>query len=126
MANTTQTVLVVEDEQSIVKVLTDKLEEEGFSVLHAKNGEEGLNLATTKKPDIILLDIIMPKMDGISMLRALRETVEGKDIPVIILTNLSDGSPELDPDDPAIAEYLVKTDWSLDDVITKVRGRLGK
>ena len=105
----------------------DKFSREGFSILEAKNGEEGLALALKNQPDIILLDIVMPKMDGMTMLKRLREDGEwGKTVPVILLTNLTSADEgrirdvtELEP-----AYYLVKTHWTLEDIVAKVRDRL--
>ncbi len=122
-----KTILVVEDDASELKALVDKFTREGFSVLQAKNGEEGLESALKNHPDLILLDIVMPKMDGMTMLKKLRETDEwGKTVPVIILTNLTSADEgrnrditELEP-----AYYLVKTDWKIDELVAKVRDLL--
>ena len=121
------TILVVEDEVPLLNALVDKFSREGFSVLEAKNGEEGLESALKNRPDLILLDIVMPRMDGMTMLKKLREANEwSKHVPVIILTNLTSADEgrmsditELEP-----AYYLVKTDWKIEDVVAKVRGRL--
>ena len=121
------TILVVEDEASLLMALVEKFSHEGFSVLEAKNGEEGLESALKNHPDMILLDIIMPRMDGITMLKKLRQTNEwGKHVPVIILTNLSsaDESRIHDMVQTEPAYYLVKTDWKIEDVVAKVRDRL--
>jgi len=121
-------ILIVEDEDAILKALVNKFIGEKFSVLQAKNGEEGLNLALLNKPDLILLDIILPKMDGMTMMKKLREANSwGKSVPVILLTNLNadekimKGIIENEP-----AYYLVKTDWTLDQVVEKVRERLSR
>ena len=83
-------ILVVEDEISLRKALADKFRREGFAVLEAKDGEEGLAVALKEQPHIILLDIVLPKMDGMTMLKKLRqENAWGKSVPVILLTNLS-------------------------------------
>ncbi len=121
------TLLIVEDEMSARRVLADKFTRDGFVVHESANGEAGLATALREHPDMILLDIVMPRMDGMTMLKKLRETDEwGKHVPVIILTNLTsadDGRTrditELEP-----AYYLVKTDWKLEDLVAKVRERL--
>ena len=127
MASTKKVILVVEDDTPMLRVLCDKLTREGFSVLEAKNGEEGLALAVSQKPDLILLDIVMPKKDGVTTLRELRAHSEwGKTVPVIILTNLAEDdrlNKEVTFDEPAF--YLVKSDWKIEDVVQKVRERLG-
>jgi len=120
-------ILIVEDESPVRKALVEKFQNEGFETAIAFNGEEGLEQADRLHPDLILLDLIMPKMDGMTMLKKLRASGEwGKQVPVIILTNLSSD------DDGRISDvaellptyYLVKTDWRLNDVVEKVKGRL--
>ena len=117
-------VLVVEDEKALRSALVDKLTHEGFSVTEAKNGQEGLEQAMSDHPDCILLDIVMPIKDGMTMLAELRQDQWGKTVPVIILTNLSD----LDNVSNAVSggsyDYLIKSDWKLDDVVAKLRERL--
>lgn len=122
-----QIVLIVEDESSIRHPLSEKFAHEGFLVLEAENGEKGLAIAVGKHPDIILLDIIMPVMDGMTMLKKLRAGSEwGKAVPVIVLTNLSSGDEDRMKDiiQTQPSYYLVKTDWKMDDVVAKVREQL--
>ncbi|MCX6718229.1 MAG: response regulator [Candidatus Staskawiczbacteria bacterium] len=120
-------ILIVEDEELILKPYSEELRDEGFFVLQAKNGQEGLGLALSEKPDIILLDILMPVMDGITMMYKLRETNPyGKDVPIILLTNLS---PDEEKTMKAVVDnepayYLVKSDWNLKDVVGKIKERL--
>lgn len=127
MNNGEKKILVVEDDISLLNVLSERLTEEGFSVLKAITGEEGLDLAIKNHPDLILLDIVMPKMDGISMLRKLRSDAWGKKALVILLTNLMADDKMM----KAIAElepafYLTKTDWKMDDVVERVKRALEK
>src|SRR5438876_558920 len=83
--------LIIEDEKPLLKALAEKFAHQGFRVLTAENGEKGLNLAMQEHPEIILVDIIMPKMDGLTVVSKLRaEDSKVKDIPIILLTNLSD------------------------------------
>jgi len=124
--NTKKTILIIEDELLQLKSLADEFTDEGFQVLKAQNGEAGLALALREHPDIILLDIVMPVMDGMTMLKKLRENVWGKGVPVILLTNLSADNDQRIKDitttEPAY--YLVKSNWALRDVVEKVRERL--
>ncbi len=115
---------IVEDEVSLKKVLHDKFEEEGFSVLDAKNGEEGLGLALQEKPDLILLDLMMPKVDGIEMLKGLRNDPRGKDIPVIMLTNVGDVDHISEAIEYGSYDYLIKTDHTLEDIVRRVKEKL--
>lgn len=124
---TKKILLVVEDEKPIQDLLMDKLTEEGFKVISAWDGEEGLKMAIENHPDLVLIDIILPKMSGIIMLEKLRENEWGKNVPVIMLTNLSSDNKEMlaniekfKPD-----EYLLKTDWSINDVVKKIKAKLG-
>lgn len=125
--STKKKILVIEDEVSQRKALVDKFTREGFDVLEAKDGKEGLSVALKEQPHIILLDIVMPKMDGMAMLKKLRQENEwGKSVPVILLTNLSSDDDKIlkgvSEDLPAY--YLVKSDWAIDDVVKKVKERL--
>ncbi len=115
-------VLVVEDEKSLSAILETRLREEGFNVLKAANGEEGLSLAIEHKPDIIVLDLLMPIMDGKSMLRKLREEPSCKNIPVIVLTNAGDIENVRDTQFYSDAiEFLIKSNVSMDQIVAKVK-----
>jgi DNA-binding response OmpR family regulator len=116
--------LIVEDDLALSKALVNKFSAENFNILEAKNGEEGLEIALKDKPALILLDIVMPRMDGITMLKKLREDTRGKDIPVIFLTNLTDAEHSPGLIDENVVGYLVKTDWSLEDIVKKVKSIL--
>lgn len=118
-------ILVVEDEPSLANALREKFVREGFTVTVAFNGEEGLATALRDKPDMILLDIVMPVMDGLTMLTELRKDPWGKDARVIMLTNLSDALRVSDAVDHGVYDYLVKSDWKLEDLVAKVRERIG-
>ena len=121
------TLLIVEDEISLRHALRDKFIRKGFYVLEAKDGKEGLILALKKEPDMILLDIIMPKMNGMVMLKKLRQASKwGRSVSVILLSNLGGDDEEMMAEigKDRLADYLVKSNWSLDDVVKKVRGKL--
>lgn len=114
-------ILIVEDEPSLRNVLRNKFEIEGFTVLEARHGEEGLKVSLREHPDLILLDIIMPVMDGLTMLTKLREDKWGKDARVIILTNLSDSEKVADAMLQNSYEYLIKSSWKIEEVVEKVK-----
>jgi DNA-binding response OmpR family regulator len=117
-------ILVVEDEAPLRNALREMLEHEGFLVLDGKNGQEGLDLALKEKPEVILLDLVMPVMDGTTMLKLLREDIPyGKDVPVIVLSNVgifdervTKGVNSANP-----AFYLVKANWPIEGVVKKVK-----
>ncbi|MFA6297442.1 MAG: response regulator [Candidatus Paceibacterota bacterium] len=118
--------LVVEDEKILVKVMEDKLISEGFSVIKAYDGVEGLNLAKNEHPDLILLDLLLPKMDGMSMLRELRKDDWGKDVPVFILTNLpsSDESRIKDVLELEPTYYFEKVNKNMGEIVEKIKEKL--
>lgn len=117
-------VLVVEDEESLRPLLRDNLTKEGFTVFEAKNGLEGLDIALLEHPDLILLDILMPVMDGITMLKRMYDDAWGKDAKVIMLTNL--GTNEAVAEALALGshDFLVKSDWKIGDLIKVVHDKL--
>jgi DNA-binding response OmpR family regulator len=121
-----QNILIVDDEASLRKALSDKLTREGFLVWEAKNGEEGLEVALRQHPDLILLDIVMPVVDGITMLKNLRADAWGRDVKVIMLTNLNGSGKVADAIVWGTQDYLVKSDWRLEDVVAKIRKRLSE
>jgi len=106
-------------------VLVDKFTKEGFEVLTAKDGQEGLEMALKIHPDCILLDILMPVMDGMTMLDTLRKDPWGKHACVLMLTNLSSTEKEMASHALGVNDYLIKTDWKLEDVVKKVREMIG-
>ncbi len=118
-------ILIIEDERPILNALHDKLTREGFPILEAQNGKDGLEIALREHPDLILLDIVMPVMDGMTMLRELRKDSWGKDARVVVLTNLSDNEKIGEAISSGAYDYLVKTDWKIEDVVSKIRERLG-
>ena len=120
-------VLIVEDEESMLDALADKFAREGFAKpLTARNGEDGLVIALKEHPDLLLVDILMPKMDGLTMLKKLREDEWGKTVKAIILTNLDTTDEMLGfvtLTEPSY--YLLKSNWRIDDVIQKSKEVLG-
>jgi len=118
-------ILVIEDEEPLRRVLKDILTVEGYSIIETKDGVEGLEVALKEHPDLILLDIVMPKMDGLEMLKKLRTDEWGKKAPVIVLTNLSDNEDVAKAMENDAFEYFVKTDIKIDEVIAKIREKIG-
>ncbi|HET8574852.1 MAG TPA: response regulator [Candidatus Paceibacterota bacterium] len=118
-------ILVVEDEGMIRRALCDKLEEEHFEAVPAVNGKEGLEKAISERPGMILLDVVMPEMDGITMSQKLEEHEETKNIPVMFLTNLSDSQEVRDRITKHDYEFLVKANWDISDVVKKIKEKIG-
>ena len=117
-------VLIIDDEKPLLDIYHDKFSKEGFSVRDARNGQEGLEVAEKESPDIILLDILMPVMDGMTMLKKMRETDWGKDVPVIILSNLEDADKVAEAASVGVFDYLVKQNYKLGDLVDKVKEKL--
>jgi DNA-binding response OmpR family regulator len=119
-------ILIIEDNHSLLRALVDKFTMENFNVIYATNGEDGLKIAIKNEPDVILLDILMPKMDGMAMLGKLRQANQwGKKVPVVLLTNVepnNDMTIQVSKYTPAF--YLVKSDLKLEEVVEKVNKAL--
>ncbi|HEY9585008.1 MAG TPA: response regulator [Candidatus Paceibacterota bacterium] len=118
-------ILIVEDDAALRKVLTDKLTNEGFEVFEAVNGVEGLKLAAEKHPALIVLDIFMPIMDGVTMLSKLRSSnAWGKHVLVLVLTNTIDAKTIARVSGLGTTDFLIKSEWSLDAIIGRIHERL--
>lgn len=121
MLDSHKKILVVDDDPGMLKSIAAELSNSGFTVLEAADGEVGLTKALADHPDLILLDIMLPKLNGMEVLEKLRENAWGKSVPVILLTNL-------DADDAIMKEvmknkpsfYLLKKNWTLRDVTERV------
>lgn len=119
-----KTILMIEDEESTLQALTDIFAGEGFSILKARDGKEGLEIALREHPDLILLDIVLPIMTGISMLKKLRADDWGKNAKVIILTNLNDVGTAATALENGVYNFLIKADCKLKDLVKKVKETL--
>lgn len=117
-------ILIVEDDENLAEALSISLKEEGFNIFKASDGLEGLSLAEKNKPDLILCDISMPKMDGITMLAELRKNDWGKEIQVIMLTSFSDQQNISEALKHSVFSYLVKSDWDLEQIVEEVKKKL--
>ena len=121
-----KTILFIEDESALQKTFGDLLREEGYEMISALDGEVGLRLAKEKKPDLILLDLILPRIHGFDVLKQLKEDPETKDIPIIVLTNL-EGIGDVDKAIRLGAKtYLVKAQYTLEEVMEKIKKALGE
>jgi len=109
-------ILVIDDDDNLRLALSDKLAMEGFSVLEAENGKKGLEKALETHPDLVVLDIMMPVMNGIDMLKELRKDEWGKKVKVIMLTVLENAE--------TLAEAMDKTDLNTEQIVKEVKDRL--
>ena len=121
MESKRKTILIVEDELSQRTALRDKFLKSGFDILESRNGEDGIKKALDSHPDIILLDILMPVMDGVDMVKKLRSDDWGKDVPVIVLSNSNAITKVQEALDNEVFDYFLKSDTPLDVLVEKVR-----
>jgi DNA-binding response OmpR family regulator len=118
-------ILLVEDDIALAAVYKSRLELEDFETIEAHNGEDALNAAKERKPDLILLDAMMPKISGFDVLDILRNTAETKDIKVIMLTALSQAKDKERAAELGVDDYLVKSQVVIGDVVERVKHHLG-
>lgn len=119
-----EAILVVEDTELLRRIYTDKLSQEGYKVYQAADGLECINLVRTQHVDIILLDLVMPRMSGLEALEALKRDPRTRDIPIIILSNLGQDTDIQRGLDLGAADYLIKNSAKPADVSAKIRATL--
>ena len=119
-------ILIIKDDKFLLKLYTDKLKRENFEVVSSLTGEEGLTKVFTEKPDLIILDLVLPRKNGFDVLCEIRLDPITKEIPVIILTNLGQDSDIKMGLDLGASAYLVKTDFSINELPAVVREHLIK
>lgn len=118
-------ILLVEDDDALAAVYETRLDAEGFSVKRVANGEEALSTALAYKPDLILLDVMMPKVSGFDVLDILRNTPETTNIKVVMLTALSQDSDKERAQSLGVDDYLVKSQVVIADVVERIKHHLG-
>ncbi len=119
-------ILLIEDEKIMINLLEKKLEQEGYEVTVSVNGEEGLKKMKELKPDIILLDIIMPKMGGFEVMEEMEKDAQLKRIPVIIISNSGQPVELGKAKELGASDWLIKTEFDPQEVIEKVVKQIGK
>ena len=125
MNQTQKKILLVEDDSNLASVYKARLELEGFSVVIVSNGEEALSTTVNEKPDLILLDAMMPKISGFDVLDILRNTPETSNVRVIMLTALSQDKDKQRAENLGADEYIVKSQVVIGDVIDRIKFHLG-
>ena len=120
-----KTILIVEDDDNLANVYVTRLEAEGFNVKRAPNGEEALSAALASNPDLILLDVMMPKVSGFDVLDILRNTPETQDVKIVMLTALSQDSDQEKAKQLGVDDYLVKSQVVIADVVERIKTHLG-
>jgi CheY-like chemotaxis protein len=117
-------ILIIENEPATRRILSDKLKLENFLTSESSNGLDGLEKALTEHPDLIILDLFMPKMNGLEVLKNLHADNWGKLVPIIILTNQNDDHHILEAIKDKNCEYLLKTNHNLASIIKKIKLKL--
>lgn len=117
-------ILIIEDDFFIRELYERQFNKEGYKVMSAEDGPTGLVLASQEKPDLILLDIMLPKLNGLDLLRTLKSKPETQNIPVILLTNLGQESVIKEGFDLGAASYLIKAAYTPSQIIDEVKNFL--
>lgn len=117
-----KTILIIEDETSLRSALSSKLKKNNFKTYECGDGKSGLKKATTSHPDLILLDVLLPKMSGIAVLKELRSNDWGKTVPIIMLTNVDSAETfaKQKSTDKKTLQYLIKAEWSLGELVKQI------
>lgn len=121
-----KTILLVDDDLTLREMYEERMKAEGFNIIQATNGEEALKKASEAKPDIILLDIMMPKVNGFDVLKELKSNPELKDIPVIVLTALIQDVDRVQGKKLGASDYIVKSETMPGEVISKIKNAIGQ
>lgn len=124
MAKANKNILVVEDEQFVRELYLEQLAEAGYTAESAKDGAEGIKALKSFTPDLIMLDLVMPKMTGFEFLQTIRKDGEHKDTPVIVLSNLGQDADKQECANMNACVYMVKTQSSVDDILKAVKKNL--
>lgn len=117
----TKKIIFIEGDQIMINAIKAQLEEENFEILVAMDGESGVNIVTKEKPDLVVLDLVLPKMHGLDVLEVLKKDTETSGIPVLILTNLGQTEDIKKGLKLGASDYYVKSDTSLDKIDEKIK-----
>lgn len=117
-------ILIVEDEKILAEMYRDKFSEAGYEVSLVFSSEEGIELIKKEKPDLILLDILLPKENGISFLKRLRESPDTSQIPVVAFSNYDDPSTKKEALELGVKDYLIKTNYTPQGIIEEIKKHL--
>lgn len=119
-------ILLVDDDLTLREMYDERLKAEGFDIIQASNGDEAIKKAKEVKPNIILLDIMMPKVNGFDVLKELKADSELKDVPVIVLTALIQEVDKVQGKKLGAADYIVKSETMPGEVIAKIKNAIGQ
>lgn len=117
-------IILIDDDVALLEMYETKLTNSGFKVLTASNGNEGFQLVSSNKPDLILTDLVMPESDGFELLRKIKKGKKTKDFPTVALTNLSSENDRKEAMGSGAIDYLVKSNYTPAQIVEKVKGYL--
>lgn len=117
---TAHNILIVEDDVFLLEILSAKFQKSGYSVNIAANGEDCMEVLGSNKPDIVLLDIVMPKMDGYEVLRRMKSSKDLSDIPIVMISNLGRLEDVQKAKDLGAIDYIIKSNFTVKEIVDKV------
>ena len=121
-----KTILLVDDDLTLREMYEERLKAEGFNIIQATNGEEAIAKARETKPNVILLDIMMPKVNGFDVMKELKADADTKGIPIIVLTALIQDVDRIQGKKLGAADYIVKSETMPGEVIDKIKNAIGQ
>ena len=124
MTNPPKKILIIEDEKILAEMYKDRFLQEGYQVVLAFTSEEGITLAKKEKPDLILLDILLPKENGVGFLKRLKQAPEISSTPVVAFSNYDEPRTRKEVENLGIKAYLLKTDFAPQDLVKEIKGYL--
>lgn len=124
MEATKPTVLLVEDDPFMIGILSEKLSASGFNVALADDGEKAVQVFQETRPNVIVVDILLPKKNGIEVLRDIRALPEGKAVPAVVLSNVEEASYVRDAQELGVKSYLIKANVQLPEIVEKIQEAL--
>lgn len=125
MSNSKKTILIIEDDDIVANLLTRRLEKSGYAVEIAPNGKAGLEMIQQKKPNLVLLDMLLPELDGFGVIDGLEQMKLLPDLPVIIISNSGQPVEIARALEKGVRDYLVKINFNPEEVLEKVKKALG-
>ncbi|HCS78279.1 TPA: response regulator [Patescibacteria group bacterium] len=119
-------ILFIEDDPLLVKIYSTRLSVDGYEVISAENGEDGLQIAETQAPDLIVLDIMMPRLDGFSVLEKLRQSEKTRNTPILVYSNLGQEDEIVRAKKMGATDFVIKANLSPTEMINKIKEHLPK
>lgn len=124
MTDEKKKILLIEDDQQISKVYEIQLKREGFITLTSRDGDEAVEIFSKENPDLVVLDLMLPKRDGFGVLEYIRKTAKNKDVPVLVISNLGQKGDKVRAMELGANSYLIKVDHPIKDIIDKIKESL--